>query len=50
MKKKYETPWLQIERFNLDDPDIVASNWSGVTGGDMGGATRPRMLSDGLEF
>lgn len=50
MKMKYETPFIQIEKFDLKDPDIVASNYSGITGGDMGGATRPKMLSDGIEF
>lgn len=40
MKKTYETPSIQIEKFDLKDPDIVASNYSGITGGDMGDISR----------
>lgn len=31
MKNKYETPSIQIEKFDLKDPDIVASLTSGNT-------------------
>lgn len=35
MKMRYETPSMQIERFDLKDPDIVASGdetvWSDET-------------------
>ncbi len=36
MKKKYETPSIQIEKFDLKDPDIVASYDSGNNEGGMG--------------
>lgn len=29
MKKTYESPIIQIELFNLEDPEIVASMYSG---------------------
>lgn len=51
MKMEYETPWLQIERFDLDDPEIVASYDSGNNDGTAGGpGGRGKMLFDGLEF
>lgn len=36
MKKAYETPSLIVERFDLTDPEIVASLASNITGGTGG--------------
>lgn len=37
MKKAYETPSLIVEWFNVNDPEIIASLASDITGGEGSG-------------